>query len=131
MPIKNLEDLGPLPDEPVDPRILAQLKRDAQAALEELAESIRRTRAGIDTLEDHLARNKWMAGDEYSLGDVNGFNLGYALPLSQPDYCNDERTPHIMAWLRAIYARPATKETWAKGKTDMASRVGFLEGGES
>jgi GSH-dependent disulfide-bond oxidoreductase len=96
----------------------------------ELSESRRRTREGIRNLEAHLARHRWIAGDGYSLGDINGFNLGYALPLSQPDHCNDSETPHIMAWLRAIYARPATRETWARGRTDMASRVRFLEGGE-
>jgi glutathione S-transferase/GST-like protein len=98
---------------------------------EELAESRRRAREGIANLEGHLSRYQWIAGDEYSLGDVNGFNLGYALPLSQPEHCNDEKTPHILAWLRAIYARPATKQTWAKGRTGMASRAQFLEGGKN
>lgn len=98
---------------------------------EELAESARRTHEGIATLEQHLTRHAWIAGDEYSLGDINGFNLGYALPLSQPDRCNDANTPHIMAWLRRIYARPATRQTWAKGRTDMAGRVRFLESGGS
>lgn len=97
---------------------------------EELSESVRRAREGIANLEAHLSRHRWIAGDEYSVGDINGFNLGYALPLSQPDHCNDDQTPHIMAWLRAIYARPATRQTWAKGRTDMASRVTFLEGGK-
>jgi glutathione S-transferase/GST-like protein len=102
-----------------------------QFSEQELAESARRASAGIANLEGHLSRYKWVAGDAYSLGDINGFNLGYALPLSQPDHCNDEKTPHIMAWLRAIYARPATKQTWAKGRTGMASRVRFLQGGGS
>ena len=97
----------------------------------ELAESRRRTRHGIDTLETHLSEHAWIAGEAYSLGDINGFNLCYALPLSQPDHCNDEKTPRIMAWLRAIYARPATKRTWAAGRTDMAHRVQFLEGGSA
>jgi glutathione S-transferase/GST-like protein len=97
----------------------------------ELAESARRVRQGIEVLEAHLTRNEWIAGDEYSLGDINGFNLGYALPMSQPEHCNDRRTPHIMAWLRAIFARPAAKETWKKGRTDMVKRVEFLESGQS
>lgn len=92
----------------------------------ELAESGRRVQQGIDVLEAHLQTSDWIAGDQYSLGDVNGFNLGYALPLSQPEHCNDDRTPRIMAWLRAIAARPAVKETWSKGRTDMVKRVEFL-----
>ena len=94
---------------------------------EELTESRRRTVFSIGILEDHLTKHKFIAGDTYTLGDINGFNLAYALPFSQPDHCNDEKTPKIMAWLRWIYARPATKETWAKGRTELASRLKLLE----
>jgi len=92
----------------------------------ELAESRRRSGIGIRCLEEALASRSWLAGDTYSLADINGFNLGYALPLAQPQLCNDVQTPHIMAWLRKIYARPATKATWAMGRTPMASRVTYL-----
>ncbi len=98
---------------------------------EELAESRRRVLFCTDVLETHLAKHTWIAGDTFSLGDINGFNLGYALPLSQPDHCNDTRTPHIMEWLRRIYERPATKATWAKGRTPMVQRVTFLERGNT
>ena len=95
---------------------------------EELEESRRRVAVGTACLEQILGERRWVAGPTYSLADINGFNLGYALPLAQPALCNDKETPHIMAWLRAIYARPATKKTWAMGRTQMASRVKFLEG---
>jgi glutathione S-transferase/GST-like protein len=94
---------------------------------EELAESRRRVWFATGVLEEHLTQHHWIAGDSYSLADINGFNLGYALPLSQPERCNDEKTPHIMEWLRKIYERPATKATWAKGRTQMASRVTMLQ----
>ena len=94
---------------------------------EELAESKRRVWFATDVLERHLQEHEWIAGETYSLGDINGFNLGYALPLSQPQHCNDTRTPRIMNWLRRIYARPAVKKTWAMGRTQMASRVQILE----
>ena len=86
----------------------------------ELAESRRRVVWATGILESHLAAYEWIAGDTFSLGDINGFNLGYALPLSQPAVCNDEKTPHIMEWLRRIYERPATRQTWAKGRTSLA-----------
>lgn len=94
---------------------------------EELAESRRRVLFGISLLEQHLTDHAWIAGATYSLGDINGFNLGYALPLSQPERCNDSQTPRIMEWLRKIYERPAAREAWSKGRTQMASRVKFLE----
>ena len=93
----------------------------------ELAESKRRVIFCLGILEQHLARHPWIAGQTYSLGDMNGFNLGYAMPLAQPDYCNDAKTPHIMEWLRRIYERPAAKKIWALGRTAMAQRVKFLE----
>ena len=77
----------------------------------ELDESRRRVRFCTGVLEEHLTRHQWIAGKTYSLGDINGFNLGYALPLSQPDHCNDQKTPHIMEWLRRIYERPATQRS--------------------
>jgi GST-like protein len=93
---------------------------------EELEESGRRVAIGTKCLEEALSRRPWIAGSTYSLADINGFNLGYAIPLSRPELCNDEKTPHIMAWLRKIYARPAAKATWAMGKTQMADRVTYL-----
>lgn len=94
---------------------------------EEMAESQRRIALGIGMLERALSEREWLASDHYSLADINGFNLAFALPLSQPDHANDTLTPHIMRWLRAIYARPATKACWAMGKTDLARRVAILE----
>jgi len=94
---------------------------------EELAESKRRVLFSTRVLEEHLGRHEWIAGDTFSLGDINGFNLGYALPLSQPDHCNDDKTPRIMEWLRRIYERPATRETWAKGRTPLSARISMLE----
>jgi GSH-dependent disulfide-bond oxidoreductase len=94
---------------------------------EELTESRRRVAFATQVLEQHLTEHTWIAGETFSLGDINAFNLGYALPFSQPDRCNDTQTPHIMEWLRKIYERPATQQTWAKGRTPMASRVGALQ----
>ncbi|HAF41401.1 MAG TPA: glutathione S-transferase family protein [Sphingobium sp.] len=76
---------------------------------EEMAESQRRVALGIGCLENALGQRPWLASDSYSLADINGFNLAYAMPLSQPQLCNDQLTPNIMRWLRAIYARPATR----------------------
>lgn len=93
----------------------------------EMKESQRRVALGITLLEEALGQSEWLASDSYSLADINGFNLAYALPLSQPTLSNDTLTPNIMRWLRAIYARPATRATWTMGRTDMAKRVSILE----
>lgn len=94
---------------------------------EEMAESGRRIGVGIRMLEAELGKREWLASDQYSLADVNGFNLAYAMPLSQPHLANDELTPNVMRWLRAIYRRPATRACWKLGRTPMAQRVEILE----
>ena len=48
------------------------------------------------------------------------------MPLSQPLLSNDARTPKTLAWLRTIYARPATQRIWAMGRTSLAQRVTYL-----
>jgi hypothetical protein len=63
----------------------------------ELAESRRRVAFAVGVLERHLTGHTWIAGETY------------ALPLSQPERCNDACTPRIMDWLRRIYERPAAK----------------------
>lgn len=94
---------------------------------EEMQESRRRVALGIRMLEEELARRPWLASDQFSLADINGFNLAYALPLAQPELSNDELTPNILRWLRTIYARAATRACWAMGRTSMVERVKILE----
>lgn len=95
---------------------------------DEMAESRRRVALGIDLLEAELGKREWLASDGFSLADINGFNLAYGLPATRPEVVNDQRTPNLMRWLRAIYARPATRACWALGRTDMAKRLALLEG---
>lgn len=94
---------------------------------EEMTESRRRVALGIRMLEEALGKRPWLASNEFSLADINGFNLAYALPLAQPTLSNDELTPNILRWLRTIYARPATRACWAMGRTSMVERVKILE----
>jgi len=94
---------------------------------EEMAESRRRVELGIRLLEQELGKRRWLASDQYSLADINGFNLAYALPLSQPALSNDDVTPNTLRWLRAIYARPATRACWAMGRTSLVTRAKILE----
>lgn len=94
---------------------------------EEMAESQRRVKLGTQMLEDELATRPWLGSSQYSLADANGFNLAYAIPLGQPQLANDEKTPHLMEWLRKIYERPATKQIWELSRVPhMSSRLAAL-----
>lgn len=100
-----------------------------------LAESRRRVLHGIRVFEEALGERPYFAGDTYSLADINGFCMAYALPMMQAEFVDQEKTPNLIAWLRRVYARPAIDETFKLGRTSMAARAGEvrkligLEGG--
>lgn len=90
---------------------------------EQLAESRRRLGVGIQRLEHALAGSPYLAGAEYSLADINAFATVYALPLSQPELCNDAATPNMIRWLRAIHARPSIEKTFNLSRMRFAERM--------
>jgi glutathione S-transferase/GST-like protein len=113
----------PLPER----RVAWRKAISGQFGTDELAESRRRVALGIRMLEEELAKRPWLASNQYSLADINGFNLAFGLPVTWPELSNDVLTPNMLRWLRTIYARPATKACWAMGRTSLAQRVAILE----
>ncbi|HXZ68823.1 MAG TPA: glutathione S-transferase family protein [Alphaproteobacteria bacterium] len=94
---------------------------------EELAESRRRVAYGAELMETELENHTWLAGETYSLADINAFNLCYFMPAQPGGAVSDEKTPKTMEWLRKIYERPATKAAWSLGKTMNTQRLTHLE----
>ena len=90
---------------------------------EELTESRRRVAHGIEQFEKSLADRPYVAGETYSLGDINAFCMAYALPVMQAELVNEEKTPNILDWLRRVYARPAIMESFKLGRTPLAERA--------
>ncbi|CAO2172657.1 unnamed protein product [Urochloa humidicola] len=66
----------------------------------------------LDVYEDHLAKNKYLAGDEFSLADANHMSYLFCLTKTTNSGLIDER-PHVKAWWEDIAARPAFKKTVA------------------
>ena len=115
----------------VGPAVRDKDPKELQAAIERIPLLERRVawRKAISGQfgAEELGKHPWLASSQYSLADINGFNLAYGLPVVWPELSNDELTPNILRWLRTIYARPATKACWAMGRTSMAKRVAVLE----
>ncbi|KAJ3696421.1 hypothetical protein LUZ61_000126 [Rhynchospora tenuis] len=66
----------------------------------------------LDVYEAHLAKNKYLAGDEFTLADLNHMPEIYILSKSAKfDLINSR--PHLKAWWEDISARPAWKKTAA------------------
>ena len=94
---------------------------------EEMAESERKTVFGAKLMERALERSEWLAGDGFSLADINAFNLCYFMPMRPDGLVSDATTPRTMEWLRKICERPATRKSWDLGRAFKADRLTHLE----
>ena len=62
----------------------------------------------LDVLEGTLTKSKWLAGPEFSIADLNVASALYrALTIDLAKW------PHVQAWLKACWERPAAKKTRA------------------
>lgn len=83
----------------------------------------RRIESSVHTMDARLKEKPYFAGRTFSVADIVAFANCYALPVSQPAIANDEKVPHFMDWLRRVYRRPATKESFALGRTQLSERA--------
>jgi len=90
---------------------------------EQLENARNRVNDGVQLMNSRLAESDHLAGPDYSLADTIAFANAYALPVSVPQFANEDKAPHYMNWLNRIYRRPATKEAFAMGRTQLAERA--------
>ncbi len=93
---------------------------------EEIAESRRRIAFGVGHVESALSERPWIAGNSYSIADIAGFNMFAGLPVMSAELVNDDKTPHLMEWLRKMYERPAVARSLALGRTEIVRRYTHL-----
>lgn len=62
----------------------------------------------FDVLESHLAKNQWLAGDAFSLADLN-----VASALYRAFAVDTAKWPKLTAWLNRCWDRPAAKRARA------------------
>ena len=80
----------------------AERKPDAaEAAWKEVVES-------FDVLEAALGKSAWLAGPSFSVGDLN-----VAAALYRALFLDLSRWPHVEAWLKRSWERPAAKRARA------------------
>jgi len=90
---------------------------------EDIAESERRIDAAIARFDAMLGEFRWLAGDTFSIADINVMATFYGLPLSHADAVNEARTPHLWDWLRRCHARPGLQAGFAMGRGFITARV--------
>lgn len=88
---------------------------------EQLANSQRKIELAVKRIEETLAVSPWLLGAEYSIADIDAFAMTHTLPRLLPGVVNKSATPHTMAWLERISARPAVRETLAMARFTAAA----------
>ncbi len=70
----------------------------------------------IDKVERQLKESLWLAGDDYTLADINLFASGAInLELSFPQVMTSARCPRVLEWRQRMNARPAVALAVAGG----------------
>jgi glutathione S-transferase len=95
----------------------------ASAARERLAVPVRR-------IEATLAASAWLTGADYSIADIDAFAMLLALPSLAPALVNQSVTPHILAFLERMQARPAVRTALARSRTGRPAEA-FVPGAEA
>ena len=67
-------------------------------------------------MEQHLRQHPWVAGESYSLGDIDLMNFCGFMAMWMPELVNDKDTPAWMAWRAKVEERPAVKLMRSKAK---------------
>jgi glutathione S-transferase len=80
----------------------------------DLANATRKIEVAVDKIERQLQQTPWLAGDMYTLADINFFAIGgMALERLFPQMNLGSRAPHLTRWVARMFARPGVKAAFA------------------
>ncbi|KAJ0976252.1 hypothetical protein J5N97_018217 [Dioscorea zingiberensis] len=73
-----------------------------------IAENVEKLGKVLDVYEDRLSKNKYLAGDFFSLADLHHLTYTFYLMKTHASLVNSR--PHVKAWWEDISSRPACKK---------------------
>jgi glutathione S-transferase len=79
----------------------------------QLDDSRRQIRWFIGRMEESLAGTPWLAGESYSLADINTYPMIEGVTRLYGEIWNEREAPRTMEWLARINARPAVQAAFA------------------
>ena len=91
----------------------------------DLANATRKIEVAVDKIEKQLTATPWIAGDLYTLADINLFAMaGLAVARMFPEMNVDKRAPRFTAWVQRVSERPGVKAALAMpNRTNPALRT--------
>jgi glutathione S-transferase len=80
----------------------------------DLANATEKIIYAVDKVEKQLAQTAWLAGNEYTLADINFYSMcGMMVERMFPELSIAERCPHLVEWRDRVTARPAVARALA------------------
>lgn len=74
----------------------------------DLANATDKISYAVDKVEQQLSRTPWLAGNDYSLADINFYSMcGMMVERMFPELQIGQRCPHLVRWREKVTARPA------------------------
>lgn len=83
--------------------------RTARSGFDEkdLANATRKIEVAVDKVEEQLKNTSWLAGDMFTLADINFFShCGMMLARMFPEIGTEQRCPRLLDWAERMRARP-------------------------
>jgi len=118
-------------------RIEPQERRAAWAAVidgvytEQVLAGVRkRLKVPLKRIEDTLKRTYWLAGNDYSLADIDAFSFLNSLPGLAPDVFNRNESPRTMDFIERMRSRDAVKAALAMSRSRKPEEA-FVPGQEA
>jgi glutathione S-transferase len=80
----------------------------------DLANATRKIEYAVDKIEAQFANSVWLAGDDYTLADINFYShCGAMVERMFPELEIAARCPLLVAWREKMTARPAVAKALA------------------
>ena len=80
----------------------------------DLANATRKIELAVDKVQQQLARTPYLAGEQFTLADVNFFAMcGVGLQRMFPEMKIEVRAPRLVEWLARVRARPGVQAALA------------------
>jgi glutathione S-transferase len=76
----------------------------------DLANATRKIEIAVDKVEGQLAETRWIAGDMYTLADINFYcYCGVAVQRMFPEMEVEKRAPRVVEWIARMDERPGVR----------------------
>ncbi len=80
----------------------------------DLANATRKIELAVDKVQQQLARTPYLAGEQFTLADINFFAMcGVGLQRMFPEMKIEVRAPRLVEWLARVRARPGVQAALA------------------